>query len=266
MPTRNGHVREFRQVRRPRLRGRRSPPSPPTSRCKDLGEKDHAVPPARLGRFAPALLGLPDSADPLRRLRHGAGARRPVAGQAAGRLRARRLRQSAGKRADFVDCACPKCGKPAKRETDTMDTFVDSSWYYARYCVDPATRAANTAMVDAGSNHWMPVDQYIGGIEHAILHLLYSRFWTKVMRDLGLGQLRRALRQPADPGHGAQPHLLAPHRQGRHRVLRPEEVDLKRDEGGHVTGATLQGRRPAGGLRRHRHHVEVQAQRRRSAG
>jgi leucyl-tRNA synthetase len=90
------------------------------------------------------------------------------------------------KRADFLNCACPKCGKPARRETDTMDTFVDSSWYYARYCVDPATRAANTAMVDAGSNHWMPADQYIGGIEHAILHLLYSRFWTKVMRDLGL--------------------------------------------------------------------------------
>ena len=85
------------------------------------------------------------------------------------------------KRADFIDCACPACGKPAKRETDTMDTFVDSSWYYMRYaCPDAPT------MVDARNDYWNPMDQYIGGIEHAILHLLYARFWTKVMRDLGL--------------------------------------------------------------------------------
>jgi leucyl-tRNA synthetase len=86
------------------------------------------------------------------------------------------------KRADFLNCSCPKCGKPAKRETDTMDTFVDSSWYYARY----ASGFKSDAMVDEETSYWMPVDQYIGGIEHAILHLLYSRFWTKVMRNLGL--------------------------------------------------------------------------------
>ena len=86
------------------------------------------------------------------------------------------------KRADFVNCKCPKCGQAAKRETDTMDTFVDSSWYYARF----ASRRSDTAMVDRETNYWMPVDQYIGGIEHAILHLLYSRFWSKVMRDMGL--------------------------------------------------------------------------------
>ncbi|MEO7160439.1 MAG: leucine--tRNA ligase, partial [Polaromonas sp.] len=77
---------------------------------------------------------------------------------------------------------CPVCGKPARRETDTMDTFVDSSWYFMRYC-DPKN-ADN--MVAEGADYWMPMDQYIGGIEHAILHLLYARFWTKVMRDLGL--------------------------------------------------------------------------------
>ncbi|MCC2675295.1 MAG: leuS, partial [Ramlibacter sp.] len=86
------------------------------------------------------------------------------------------------KREDFLACSCPVCGKPARRETDTMDTFVDSSWYFMRYC-DPKN---DEAMVGAGTDYWMPMDQYIGGIEHAILHLLYARFWTKVMRDLGL--------------------------------------------------------------------------------
>ncbi len=85
--------------------------------------------------------------------------------------------------ADWVNVPCPTCGEPAKRETDTMDTFIDSSWYYLRY-----TDATNPAEVftKAKVNDWMPVDQYVGGIEHAILHLLYSRFFTKVLRDRGL--------------------------------------------------------------------------------
>jgi leucyl-tRNA synthetase len=99
------------------------------------------------------------------------------------------------KSASFLNVACPSCGKPARRETDTMDTFVDSSWYYSRYC-DPTN---TDAMVAGGATYWMGanadptkrggMDQYIGGIEHAILHLLYARFWTKVMRDLGLLQV-----------------------------------------------------------------------------
>ncbi len=83
----------------------------------------------------------------------------------------------------FINVACPRCGGPARRESDTMDTFVDSSWYFYRYCDAHNDRAPFDSEVVA---HWFPIDQYIGGITHAILHLIYSRFWTKVMRDLGL--------------------------------------------------------------------------------
>jgi leucyl-tRNA synthetase len=137
------------------------------------------------------------------------------------------------KRADFVNCACPMCGKAAKRETDTMDTFVDSSWYYARYCAPDAT-----AMVDARTNYWMPVDQYIGGIEHAILHLLYSRLWTKVMRDLGLVKYDEPFANLLTQGMVLNHIFSRRTDKGGIEYFAPEEVDLKRDEGGHVVGAT----------------------------
>ncbi len=136
------------------------------------------------------------------------------------------------RRADFVDCSCPQCGKPAKRETDTMDTFVDSSWYYARYCAPDAT-----AMVDQRTNYWMPVDQYIGGIEHAILHLLYSRFWTKVMRDLGLVSYDEPFANLLTQGMVLNHIFSRRNDRGGIEYFAPDEVELQRDEGGHVLGA-----------------------------
>jgi leucyl-tRNA synthetase len=88
-----------------------------------------------------------------------------------------------GRVADFVNTTCPVCGGPARRETDTMDTFVDSSWYFYRYT---DAKNARAPFASEKANYWFPIDQYIGGVEHAILHLIYSRFWTKVMRDLDM--------------------------------------------------------------------------------
>jgi leucyl-tRNA synthetase len=84
---------------------------------------------------------------------------------------------------EFMNVKCPKCGEDARRESDTMDTFIDSSWYFYRYC-DPHN--SNGPFDSAKIAYWFPIDQYIGGVEHAILHLIYSRFWTKMMRDIGL--------------------------------------------------------------------------------
>ncbi|MDO8705201.1 MAG: leucine--tRNA ligase [Sulfuricaulis sp.] len=139
------------------------------------------------------------------------------------------------KRADFVNCPCPKCGQPARRETDTMDTFVDSSWYYARY----ASQRGDTAMVDSETNYWMPVDQYIGGIEHAILHLLYSRFWWKVMRDVGLVQGDEPFRRLLTQGMVLNEIFFRKPASGRIQYFNPADVEIKADEKGQRVGAVL---------------------------
>ena len=130
---------------------------------------------------------------------------------------------------------CPICGKPARRETDTMDTFVDSSWYYMRY-----TCAGNDhKMVDARTNYWMPMDQYIGGIEHAILHLLYARFWTKVMRDLGLVECDEPFQRLLTQGMVLNHIYSRRTAKGGKEYFWPSDVENVLDEGGKIIGARL---------------------------
>ncbi len=141
-----------------------------------------------------------------------------------------------GKTPSFYECTCPKCDKPARRETDTMDTFVDSSWYYTRYtCADE-----KHAMTDLRVNYWMPVDQYIGGIEHAILHLLYSRFWSKVMRDLGLVSFDEPFANLLTQGMVLNEIFYRKTKSGRITYYNPTEVDIQYDEQGKRIGAILQ--------------------------
>jgi len=137
------------------------------------------------------------------------------------------------KREDFLNVSCPKCGKHARRETDTMDTFVDSSWYYARY----ASGFKNDAMVDEETNYWMPVDQYIGGIEHAILHLLYSRFWSKVMHKLGLVNYDEPFANLLTQGMVLNHIYSRRTANGGIEYFAPEEIELVYDETGKTTGA-----------------------------
>ncbi|MDP4919217.1 MAG: leucine--tRNA ligase [Burkholderiaceae bacterium] len=135
----------------------------------------------------------------------------------------------------FLKVDCPCCGKPARRETDTMDTFIDSSWYYMRYCCP----GSDTAMVDERLNYWMPMDQYIGGIEHAVLHLLYARFWTKVMRDLELLGFDEPFSNLLTQGMVLNETYFREEASGRRQWFNPADVDLTFDDKGRPTEALL---------------------------
>ena len=137
---------------------------------------------------------------------------------------------------------CPVCGKPARRETDTMDTFVDSSWYFMRYC-DPKNA---DAMVAGGADYWMPMDQYIGGIEHAILHLLYARFWTKVMRDLGLVKVDEPFTKLLTQGMVLNHIYSRRTAKGGKDYFWPHDVEHVLDEGGKIIGAKLKNEATSG--------------------
>jgi len=125
----------------------------------------------------------------------------------------------------FLSCECPRCGGAARRETDTMDTFVDSSWYFLRYACSDNGEAA----LDPRVSYWLPVDQYIGGIEHAILHLLYSRFWTRVIREIGLVSFREPFTNLFTQGMVLNEVFFRKPESGRVEYFNPSQVEIKVD-------------------------------------
>ena len=144
--------------------------------------------------------------------------------------------------AAFLNVGCPQCGKPARRETDTMDTFVDSAWYYMRYCCP----GSDDAMLDERARYWMPMDQYIGGIEHAVLHLLYARFWTKAMRDIevdgpdgprGLVSFDEPFTNLFTQGMLLNESFYREEEGGKRKWFYPTEVEVRHDDKGHPVGA-----------------------------
>ncbi|MBU6960649.1 leucine--tRNA ligase [Pseudomonas sp. CVAP len=137
---------------------------------------------------------------------------------------------------EFYECTCPKCGAPAKRETDTMDTFVESSWYYARY----ASPHYEGGLVEkSAADHWLPVDQYIGGIEHAILHLLYARFFHKLMRDEGLVSSNEPFKNLLTQGMVIAETYYRREANGAYTWFNPADVELERDSKAKVISAKL---------------------------
>ncbi len=137
---------------------------------------------------------------------------------------------------EFYQCSCPSCGKPARRETDTMDTFVESSWYFARY----ASPNYEQGMVDPkAANHWLPVDQYIGGIEHAILHLLYARFFHKLMRDEGLVSSNEPFKNLLTQGMVVADTYYRTLENGGKDWFNPADVIVERDAKAKIIGAKL---------------------------
>jgi leucyl-tRNA synthetase len=137
--------------------------------------------------------------------------------------------------AEFVNTTCPKCNGAARRETDTMDTFIDSSWYFFRYC-DP--RNADAPFDKEKVAYWTPVDQYIGGVEHAVMHLLYTRFWTKFMRDIGLVSFDEPVKRLMTQGMVVAETFYREGDEGQKIYFNPADVEVVRDDKGRVVSAT----------------------------
>lgn len=139
------------------------------------------------------------------------------------------------KMSSFIDTVNPQTGAPATRETDTFDTFFESSWYYARYCCADL----DSAMLDERANHWLPVDQYIGGIEHAVMHLLYARFFHKLMRDVGLIDSHEPFTNLLTQGMVTAGTFYRVDADGKYQFYNPSELELALDEKGQINAATL---------------------------
>ncbi len=135
----------------------------------------------------------------------------------------------------FPHADCPKCGKAARRETDTFDTFMESSWYFARY----ASQDCDTAMLDQRANYWLPVDHYIGGIEHAILHLLYARFYTKLLRDEGLIVCDEPFKNLLTQGMVVAETFYQLDEHGHKKYFNLTQIEVERDAKGKIIGGKL---------------------------